>query len=351
MPDAMRPGSVIADYDRDSIHTLPLTVLPVSNAALSKARLIKNHRLETRVELFRETGIGSGQIAIDEIPDFFSGDPAGLQDDMALLRRIGQLPAFDPYTLRIGLRQAGVDVLSLEALRLSPAKRAELLPLMRNITRPLIVHLYGDGTVDPDDLEAIIHMIAYPNTPKVRARIQSMAAGLKVGIDALPDMLEDYGDTCLALSYYRSYFQYALPVLDRILEWMREVRDNSFLRSDPNARQAFQQVEDVITHVSASVIRRFDGFDRHTVVNWEMVTVGTFGGVRELISAHQRSLAQVLCGLTVKIYEWEQRFPNGGGSPDKRAEFIASDLRPGLDALWGVERRAPRFENGGEAAA
>ena len=181
--------------------------------------------------------------------------------------------------------------------------------------------------------------------------IQSMAAALQVSVDALPDMLEDYGDTYLALSYYRSYFQYALPVLDRIVEWMREVRDNSFLRSDPNARHALQQVEDVITHVSASVIRRFDGFDRHTVVNWEKVTVGTFGGVRELISAHQRSLAQVLCGLTVKIYEWEQRFPNGGGSPDKRAEFIASDLRPGLDALWGVERRAPRFENGGEAAA
>ena len=52
----------------------------------------------------------------------------------------------------------------------------------------------------------------------------------------------------------------------------------------------------------------------------------------------------MLCGLTVKIYEWEQRFPNGGGSPDKRAEFVAADLRPGLDSLWAVERRAPRFE-------
>ena len=57
MPDAQRPGSVIADFDRDSIHTLPLSVLPVSNTALSKARLIKNHRLETRIELFREAGM------------------------------------------------------------------------------------------------------------------------------------------------------------------------------------------------------------------------------------------------------------------------------------------------------
>jgi len=349
MPDAMRPGSVIADYDRDSIHTLPLSVLPVATAALSRARLIKNHRLETRVELFRESGIGSGQIAIDEVPDFFVGDPDALQADLVLLRRIGQLPAFDPYTLRIGLRQAGVDLLSLDALRLSPAKRAELLPLMRNITRPLIVHLYGDGPVDLDDLDSLIRLIANPDTPKVRIRIRAMADQLGIGVDALPDMLEDYGDTYLALSYYRGYFQYAVPVLARIVEWMREVQRHSFLRDNAAAQRSFQEVEDVLTYVAGSVTRRFDGFDRHTEVNWSKVTVGTFGKVRDLISQHQQSLAQVLCGLTVKIYEWEQRFPNGGGSPDKRAEFVASDLRPGLDGLWAVERRSPRFDAGGSA--
>lgn len=349
MPDAMQLGSVIADYDRDSIHTLPIAALPVSNAALCRARLIKNHRLETRVELFRETGIGSGQIAIDEVPDFFSGDAEALQADLALLRRIGQLPAFDPYTLRIGLRQAGVDLLSLDALRLSAAKRAELLPLMRNITRPLIVHLYGDGPADLDDLDSLIRLVAYPNTPKVRARIQSMADHLEIGIDALPDMLEDYGDTYLALSYYRSYFQYAVPLLGRILDWMREVKEQSFLRNDATAQRSFREVDDVLTYVSGSVTRRFDGFDRQTVVNWSKVTIGTFRQVRDLISQHQQSLAQVLCGLTVKIYEWEQRFPNGGGSPDKRAEFIAGDLRPGLDQLWAVERRAPRFDGSGAA--
>jgi hypothetical protein len=80
------------------------------------------------------------------------------------------------------------------------------------------------------------------------------------------------------------------------------------------------------------------------------VTVGTFRQVRDLISQHQQSLAAVLCGLTVKIYEWEQRFPQGGGSPDKRAEFVAGDLKPGMDGLWAVERRAPKFENGHSSA-
>jgi hypothetical protein len=106
-------------------------------------------------------------------------------------------------------------------------------------------------------------------------------------------------------------------------------------------------VEDVLVHVSASVTRRFDGFDRNTEINWDKVTVGTFRHVRDLISQHQRSLAEVICGLTVKIYEWEQRFPQGGGSPDKRAEFVSTDLKPGMDGLWGVERRAPKFDESG----
>src|SRR3546814_15651473 len=109
MPDAVRPGVTIADYDRDSIHTLPLSVLSLASAALSRARLIKNHRLETRIELFRENGIGSAQIAIDELPDFFPGNPDDLRADLVLLRRVGELPAFDPYTLPIGLRHAGVQ--------------------------------------------------------------------------------------------------------------------------------------------------------------------------------------------------------------------------------------------------
>lgn len=343
MPDAIRSDAVIPDYDRDSIHTLPLSVIPVGNQALKRARLIKNVRLETRVELFREEGIGSGQISIDEVPDFFGGETEELSGDMDLLRRVGSLPAFDPYTLRIGLRQAGVEILNVQALQLSSAKKRELFPLMCDITRPLIAHLYGGGSVDPDNLERLIEMVARPDTPKVRNRILGLSRALEVSMDQVPDMLETYGDRFMALSYYRGYFKYALPAVDRLLEWMDEVRENSFLRNDQTAQKALKQTDEVLSHVTGSVKRRFEGFDRNTVVRWENVTVGTFKAVQDLIARHQASLAEVLCGLTVKIYEWEQRFPSGGGSPDKRAEFVTGELRPGLDRLWAVERRAPTF--------
>lgn len=343
MPDSMRTGSPIADYDRDSIHTLPLTVLPISSAALARARLIKNHRLETRIELFREASGGSGQIAVDEVSDFFPGDGEGLRADMALLRQLGELPSYDPYTLRIGLRQAGIDLLSLDALQLSAAKRAELKPLMRAITRPLVGYLFGDGGRGGEDLEALVRLIANPDTPAVRRRIEAMAGTLRVDIAELPDMLEDYGDTYLALSYYRSYLLYALPVVDRMVEWMRDARTNSFLRTDANVQRTFRRVEGLLTQITASVSRRFESFDGHNAVDWTAITVERFRTFRRMVSEHQQSLAHVLCGLTVKIYEWEQQFPNGGGSPEKRADFVAADLKPQLDTLWQIESRAAQF--------
>ncbi len=132
---------VIPDYDRDSIHTLPLMSVPIENPGLRRARLIRNVRLESRIELFRESGVGSGQIAIDEIPDFFGDKGQPVVEDVKLIKRLGSLPAFDPYSLRIGLRQAGIDLIDADILQLSPAKKSELFPLMQQITRPLIAHL------------------------------------------------------------------------------------------------------------------------------------------------------------------------------------------------------------------
>jgi hypothetical protein len=343
MPDATGMIQEIPEYDRDSIHTLPLAIVPIKTAALRNARLIRNVRLETRVELFREKGMGSGQIGVEEVPDFFP-DQGELKDDILLLRRLSQLPAFDPYTLRIGLRQAGVDILSLDAFQLSSAKKRELMPLMQNITHPLMQHLYGDGDADAtNDLETLIERVAHPNTAQVRKRIDSMARGLGIGVEQLPDMLESYGDTYLALSYYRSYFLYCLPAVNRLLTWIGDVKDSGNLRHDQSMQKAIARVEEILTFVTNSVTRRFNGFDRETVVRWDQVTVETFNAVRGAISRHQRSLAEVLCGLTVKVYEWEQKFPSGGGSPDKRADFVAAEIKPGLDRLWAMERRAPKF--------
>jgi len=344
MPDATGTVSALTDYDRDSIHTLSLTIVPVENAALRKARLIRNVRLEPRIELFRESGIGSGQIAIDEIPDFFGDQGQPVTEDVKLLKRLGQLPAYDPYSLRIGLRQAGIDLGALDVFRLSDKKKAELFPQMQQITRPLIAYLYGGRTRAPKDTDTLLNMIANPDTRKVRARLNGMADALNIHLTKLPTLLEEYGDTYLALSYYRSYFQYALPTVERMLDWIDEIASSNLITRDPNLARTLQQTREVIRHVMASVRDRFEGFDQRLEIRWDKIKIQQFNDIRALITSHQQTLAEVLCGLTVKIYEWEQSFPNAGGSPEKRADFITTQLRPGLDRIWATERRAPTFE-------
>ena len=54
-------------YAQDNVRC---DILPLRTKGLKKVRLIKNVRMETRIELYRETGMGSGQVAIDELPGF-----------------------------------------------------------------------------------------------------------------------------------------------------------------------------------------------------------------------------------------------------------------------------------------
>lgn len=341
--DTGAADALVTDYDRDSIHTLPLGTVPIQDSGLRKARLIKNVRLETQIELYRESGMGSAQISVDEIPNFFHGDPENLASDIATLKKLEALDSFDCYSLRRGFREAGIRVETGEGLSLSSAKRRELFPFMRNLTRPLIRYIYGGKTLDVNDTQALLDLISNPDQRAVRSRLEGMAGALDTTLDDLPNLLEDFGDTFMSLSYYRSYFVYVVPKLDMMVEWMREVSGSPMLRNDSRMQQNFKGIEQVLTFLSKNVTRRFNQFDKNIVIDWDKVTIGTFNQVRKLITTHHASLAEVLCGLTVKVYEWEDAFPNRGGSPDRRADFLLSEIKPGLDKLHRIERSAPRF--------
>ena len=47
--------------------------MPIQDPGLRRERLIKNIRLETRIELYREAGLGRAQIVVNKILDFFKG--------------------------------------------------------------------------------------------------------------------------------------------------------------------------------------------------------------------------------------------------------------------------------------
>jgi hypothetical protein len=104
MNDEALLEETIDPADQDAIHKMSVMTLPVTHPGLRRTRLVKNVQMETRIEIFSGDGQGSGQIAIEDIPDHFPGD-ASLRADMSMLTGLSVLPSFDCYTLRRGLRQ------------------------------------------------------------------------------------------------------------------------------------------------------------------------------------------------------------------------------------------------------
>lgn len=334
----------IEDYDRDSIHTMALSNIPLKVAGLRRARLIKSVSLETKLELFREDGAGSAQIEPEEIPDFFEANQDDLFEDMKVINRLAELTSFDVYSLRIGLRKAGIKVDDEGAFQLSEDKVRELYPFMRNLTRPLIAYIYGKTDIDADDTIGLIELFTNPDTRSVITRLKSLSEALNTTIEGLPGKLQEFGDVFLSLCYYRSYFTYVLPKIGAMNEWAADVRENSFLNRDDRLVKRMKQIEQMLIFVARSVKRRFDLFDKEYQIDWDKVNIENFDYVQQAVTKHHASLGETLCGLTVKIYEWEHAFPNGGGSPDKRSDFMTSEIAAGLELLVESEKSSPELK-------
>ena len=75
---------------------------------------------------------------------------------MILLRKLAQVPSFDVYSLRILLRQQGINVENQDFLKLSPSKTKDLTEYMTGFTYALIKEIYGASDVDIESFDDII---------------------------------------------------------------------------------------------------------------------------------------------------------------------------------------------------
>mgnify|MGYP005647719525 FL=1 len=235
-PDAEdEANSIITDFDRDSIHTLPLLLMPLENRSLRRARLVRNVRLDIKIELYRARELGSAQIDFDDVPKYFGAesDRGTIEHDLSIIRKLAALPAFDCYSVRRALRDVGIKVDQQDAFSLTESKRRELLVHMRGLTRPLINFLYGEkGGPTLEDPKQLIELISNPDADAVRQRLVLLSDGLKVDLDDLPNMLDGFGDVFLSLAYYRGYFASVIPSLNKLTGWIEEVVVNSYMSND-----------------------------------------------------------------------------------------------------------------------
>ncbi len=332
------------EQDTDSLYILPLHMIPIETPGLKRARLIKNVRLDTVVELFHDPETGSGQVEIKELGTVFNWPTDTQHPDEIILSTLARLHSYDVYTLRMQLRKLGINVENTKMLSLSDAKKAQLTVYMKSFTLPLIKQIYGDTKANVDDVGELISMFASPDRDDALKNLKMMAEKLNIELTEVPKFLEDYGDVFLSLAYYKDCLDELIPRVMLYSEATEELKENMQMRNDRRLMISINSINEQLSDITASITGRFESFERNSENMWENITEESFAKVKKLIHSHHATVGGVLCGLSVKMNSWSEKFANGGGLV-RRGDFVMSDMMQGMDRISKIEASAPKMSD------
>ena len=333
----------IDDFDRDSLHTLPLSMIPLQTSGLRRARMVKNSRYESVVEIFKDASAGSGQFHVDQLVTEFADID---EDDMRILRMLRELPSYDMYSLRIRLRELEIPVNDYDDLRLSQSKTRDLDDYMKHFARPLVMQVYGDDETI-SEFSDVIALFSQPDVSKSREKLTTLAERLGVELSTIPKFLQDYGDIYLSVSYYRQCLDQIQPLVHRLLESLDELVTHSHLRQDQEFVQFCERIRSAVKRGQEIIEQRFRIFDENTQDMWDDISAERFKQVEQLIMGSHAMLGGMLCGLSVCLDGWSEEFPtSSAGSPNRRAEYIRNDMRFAAENVRGIKALSPKFAAG-----
>lgn len=342
-PDgANSADSARSDDEKDALHILPLSIIPLETASLKRARLLKDARLESAIELYNDKTAGSGRIDIEHLGQVFDWPADEIHPDLAIMRGLCGLHSYDVFSLRIELRRLNLPVSDHAALRLSDEKNRELTKYMAEFTRPLIQQIYGNTDTKINDVRDLIGMFSSPDKGEALRNLRVMADRLEVKMEDVPAFLEDYGDIFMSLAYFRDTLDEIVPLITEFGDSLSELRKNYQLRQDRNFMVVSEKIGQSFNDITSSITGRFESFDNQSRGLWDNITAESFRKVKAFITSHHTTIAGVLCGLKVKMNAWNQRFSDGRGGPIQRSDFIMSDIRQGIDLIMKIERDAPK---------
>jgi len=330
----------IPDEDRDSLHTLPIVILPVKTQVFRRARIVKNSRLESVIEFFSGVGCGRGQIDVRGIAKFLALEQTPNHPDVNLLQIISSLPSFDVYSLRILLRAKGISIADSSALMLSPAKIASLSSYMASFTRPLVTEIFGHST-DGAQFKDIVGLFRAHNAEAVRERLAKMADRLGISVDSIPKFLEDYGDIFMSLSYYRQCLDQLLPQVQNFMDGMAMMRGSHQLAQDRSLMVVIDTMESTVNGMLSNITGKIESFERSTNDMWRDLTADKFQKIEALVSRYHTTIGGALCAMSVKMAAWSNEFPNASGGVGRRAAFLMSDMIQGIEHLQAPNDDAP----------
>lgn len=328
----MRPRP--RDQDKDALHILPLATLPLATPGLAGARLLKSADLQGVIELFSGDGMGSGQIAPEELPKAFDFSAQERYADLAVLQKLSELPSYDVYSLRLELRKLEIDVDNHDDLKVSPDKSKQLSVYMRDFTSPLVRFVYGESFRDAENLSDVLRLMKSPDADQTRRNLMRLAENLGIEIRAIPKFLEDYGDVYQSLAYYKACLDDTIPALLAFRKSLAVVYENRLLKDNVPLMRACTGVERKLIATAHQVSSALTLFREQTDEMWQDFNAEAFRSLERTITAHQSQLGGGLCALTVKLHLWAKAFPSEeAGGPQARADFVIGAMRSGLERL------------------
>ncbi len=323
--------------DKDAIDRLPLANIPLASSALKGAKLIKNARMETSVEIHSDPLSGSLQVSPDAVKDFMKTSAR----DQAIINSLAGLHSFDVYSLRSSLKKLGVEVENTDALELSDDMKEGLSIYSMEFIQPLVEKIFGQGYEGVHSVEGLQKIFKDPDIAKARQNLKIMAEKTGIPLAEIPTFLEEYSDVFLSVAYYRYGFESVVPDVDRFLFWVQDLRARRDTSASPKAATQCKEVEEMIRFLSNSIRERLAQFQYVFETFWKDINVATFHQMRQQIEENHASMGSVLCGLIVKMHLWKKEFPdNNVGGPSTRLKFVMTELEPGLDKLKALEIEA-----------
>lgn len=322
--------------DKDAIDTLPLSMIPLSSSTLKSARLIKNSRLETAVELHNDPISGSLQIRPEDVAESFPGNA----QDQEIISALSKLHSYDVYSLRTSLKKLGINV-DNTVLELSDNMKDRLDHYAVEFSRPLIRNIFGNGANDLNDQDGLVKIFRDPDRVRVAQRLRLMAQKTNIPIEQLPKFLENYNDVFLSVAYYRHSFESIVPDINRFWMWLADLRNRREVSGSPRTSASCRKVEESLRFLSGSIRERLGRFRGAFEAFWEDMNPQSFERLRREIEDNHVGMGAVLCGLIVKMRNWSQAFPdNEVGGPATRAQYLISEMEPGLEQLKEMENEA-----------
>ena len=344
MPDNTPPKdskSIPAKQDRDAIDRLSLENIPLASQALKNARLVKNVRMETAIELHNDPLTGSLQIKPEDIAQTFTTISA---QDLKVITALSSLNSYDVYSLRSTLKKAGIAVDEKE-LELSAEMKAGLSVKVTSYTRPMLKKIFGNGSgVDMNDSEAFNKILRDPNVAKVRENLKIITQKTGIPLDEIPSFLESYGDVLMSVAYYHYSFEGLQKEMQRFQEWIKASQANKKDASvSPQAWARCRKCADMLRFLAISLHERMQILDKNFENFWKNINKDSFVSLRKEIEENHTSIGATICTLSVKLRAWSEAFPdNIVGGPIKRSTFVITEMEPGLERLMLVENEARR---------